>query len=116
MAKFASILAVLYLAVAPAANIASLLHSVEACRFFSHHHHHEHEDEAPSHPDCPDCDNLVVERNVLPTGAMQAEIEAAAPFRVNVPQAPAQYVGGKDAAMRERPPPLLYVGIVLLLV
>lgn len=118
MVRLVSILAALYLAVAPGMNVASLLHSVELCHFFgahAAHDHHEDEDDSPDRHDCPDCDNLIVERAVITTGAVQADLQAVEPFRVVIPDASPRAAAG-DPQSRERPPPWPYVGVIRILV
>jgi hypothetical protein len=121
MVKVASILAALYLCLAPGMDVGRLLHSVELCRFFdavavdAHDHQHDHSEDSEA-PDCPH--HVIVETGVLPTVAAPSSVQPQPAFLL---PRPLEAASSPDTPAHvkyvERPPPgPLRAGITLLLI
>lgn len=126
MAKVASVLAALYLAMAPGMNVAALLHAVELCEMFepkpvvaSHGCPHDHDPAPKPDPeDCPHTHDLGVERGVMPLAPVQAATDAAPRWQLCLPLAiAASPMQAEFVQPVERPPPdVPRVGVTQILV
>jgi hypothetical protein len=125
LAKLASIVAILYLGMAPGMNVARLVHSLDLCVLF------EQASTMPAHP-CPDhqhdepapqdnghhTHDFMIESGVLPVIAPPAAIADAPAYQLQVPLDSAKVPpGDRPHDMPERPPPLApHISVTLLLI
>ncbi|MCC7509278.1 MAG: hypothetical protein IT464_07870 [Planctomycetes bacterium] len=127
MVKLASILAALYLSIAPGMSVARLLHAVELCKLFETqvqvaqtHTCGDHEPEAPDQPEerCPLQDDLAMQSGAMAVPCAPAELQAAPAWQLEPAFVSHQStVPQRAAAHVERPPPNPpWVGVTLLLV
>lgn len=126
MVKLASIVAALYLSIAPGMSVARLLHAVELCNLFESQvqvaQNHTCGDHAPDTPEpenhCPLQDDLAIQSGAMALPCAPAEVQAAPAWQLEPAWVtPPAVVPQIAAAHVERPPPNPpWVGVTLLLV
>jgi hypothetical protein len=125
LAKLASIIAILYLGMAPDMNVARLVHSLDMCVLFeqaatmSTHPcpDHQHDEPAPQ-DNGHHTHDFMIESGAFPVTAPAAATTDAPAFQLQLPhectEAP---VSERPHDMPERPPPIApHIGVTLLLI
>ncbi len=122
--KLASIVAVLYLGMAPGMNVARLVHSLDLCVLFEQaetvaaHTCPEHQHEEPPKDNGNHTHDFMIESGAFPVVAPTADTTEAPAHQLQLPAETSEAaIGERPHDMPERPPPLApHIGVTLLLI